>query len=99
MLEVKNHRLLFEAYKIIMKEFPNISLVCVGGGPLLEEYKKYLEEEEKRDILKRANQREDESTIFGYYVKDPERFGVVEFDEHKRVTYPFSSLDELELFN
>ena len=25
------------------------------------------------------------ATIFGYYVPDPERFGVVEFDEHRRV--------------
>ena len=28
--------------------------------------------------LKQANEREDESTIFGYYVKDPRRYGVVE---------------------
>lgn len=34
-----------------------------------------------RDILKRANLREDESTIFGYKVKDPRRYGVVEIDE------------------
>ena len=26
------------------------------------------------------------ATIFGYYVNDPERFGVVEFDENKKVT-------------
>lgn len=26
-----------------------------------------------------------EATIFGYYVKDPERFGIVEFDKNKRV--------------
>ena len=26
-----------------------------------------------------------ESTIFGYYVKDPERFGIVEFDENRKV--------------
>ena len=32
------------------------------------------------EILKRANEREDESTIFGYYVKDPRRYGVVEID-------------------
>lgn len=25
------------------------------------------------------------ATIFGYYVKDPERFGIVEFDENKKV--------------
>ena len=32
------------------------------------------------EILKRANDRENESTIFGYYVKDPRRYGVVEID-------------------
>ncbi len=26
-----------------------------------------------------------DTTIFGYYVKDPERFGIVEFDDNKRV--------------
>ena len=31
--------------------------------------------------LKEANEREDEATIFGYYVKDPRRYGVVEIDE------------------
>ena len=25
------------------------------------------------------------ATIFGYYVKDPERFGIVEFDANKNV--------------
>lgn len=31
--------------------------------------------------LKRAYDREDEATIFGYYVKDPRAYGVVEIDE------------------
>lgn len=31
-------------------------------------------------ILKRAAGRKEGATVFGYYVKDPERFGVVEFD-------------------
>ncbi len=34
-----------------------------------------------RELLHRAAQRETGATIFGYYVSDPERFGVVEFDE------------------
>lgn len=33
------------------------------------------------EILKRANARDDESTIFGYYVKDPRAYGVVEVDK------------------
>ena len=31
--------------------------------------------------LKQANERENEATIFGYYVKDPRAYGVVEIDE------------------
>lgn len=34
--------------------------------------------------LKQAAQRTEGATVFGYQVKDPERFGVVEFDENKR---------------
>lgn len=33
------------------------------------------------DQLKRAAARQEGATVFGYMVKDPERFGVVEFDE------------------
>lgn len=33
-------------------------------------------------VLKRANKREEEATIFGYYVKDPTAYGVVEIDEN-----------------
>ena len=33
-------------------------------------------------ILKRAAERESGATIFGYYVKDPTAYGVVEFDEN-----------------
>ncbi len=32
-------------------------------------------------ILKRANEREEEATIFGYYVKDPKAYGVVEINK------------------
>lgn len=31
------------------------------------------------------NAEKGEATIFGYYVTDPERFGIVEFDEHEKV--------------
>ena len=34
--------------------------------------------------LGRAVEQEDGATVFGYYVEDPERFGVVEFDEAGR---------------
>lgn len=36
------------------------------------------------DMLKKAANQEFGATVFGYQVKDPERFGVVEFDENKR---------------
>ena len=36
-----------------------------------------------RDAAKNAEN--GQATIFGYYVKDPERFGIVEFDEKKNV--------------
>lgn len=35
-------------------------------------------------MLKAAADRGNGATVFGYQVKDPERFGVVEFDENKR---------------
>lgn len=35
-------------------------------------------------ILQTAARRENGATIFGYWVKDPERFGVVTFDENRR---------------
>lgn len=34
------------------------------------------------NILKKAAAQPDGATVFGYYVSDPERFGVVEFDEN-----------------
>lgn len=34
------------------------------------------------ETLKNADAREDEATIFGYYVKDPRAYGVVEIDEN-----------------
>ena len=35
-------------------------------------------------MLQSANEKKSGATVFGYHVSDPERFGVVEFDEHKR---------------
>ena len=34
-----------------------------------------------QDVLLRATAQEQGATVFGYWVKDPERYGVVEFDE------------------
>lgn len=35
-------------------------------------------------ILKNADSRQDGATVFGYHVKDPEHYGVIEFDDEKR---------------
>ena len=37
------------------------------------------------DLLRRADGREHGATVFGYWVKDPERYGVAEFDAQGRV--------------
>lgn len=37
------------------------------------------------DLLRRANARLNGATVFGYWVKDPERYGVAEFDASGRV--------------
>jgi glucose-1-phosphate thymidylyltransferase len=37
------------------------------------------------EMLRSAAARTDGATVFGYYVSDPERYGVVEFDDERRV--------------
>ncbi|MEO6227162.1 MAG: glucose-1-phosphate thymidylyltransferase RfbA [Thermomonas sp.] len=37
------------------------------------------------DLLQRADAREDGATVFGYWVRDPERYGVAEFDADGKV--------------
>jgi glucose-1-phosphate thymidylyltransferase len=37
------------------------------------------------DVLQQVNQTEQGATVFGYWVRDPERYGVVEFDSSLRV--------------
>lgn len=37
------------------------------------------------ESLSRASRQENGATVFGYFVKDPERYGVVEFDQNKKV--------------
>lgn len=38
-----------------------------------------------RKMLKRASEKEQGATVFGYHVQDPERFGVVEFNDEGKV--------------
>jgi glucose-1-phosphate thymidylyltransferase len=35
-------------------------------------------------VLQQANQQSEGATIFGYYVKDPERYGVIQFDQNQK---------------
>ena len=37
-----------------------------------------------KERLSEAARKEEGATVFGYYVDDPERFGIVEFDENKK---------------
>ena len=37
------------------------------------------------DLLRAAVAREEGATIFGYCVKDPQRYGVIKFDRQRRV--------------
>ncbi|HET7663967.1 MAG TPA: glucose-1-phosphate thymidylyltransferase RfbA [Rhodanobacteraceae bacterium] len=37
------------------------------------------------ELLQRASARERGATVFGYWVRDPERYGVAEFDKNRRV--------------
>ena len=36
-------------------------------------------------LVKNATQKDDGATVFAYYVKDPKRYGIVEFDENHEV--------------
>jgi glucose-1-phosphate thymidylyltransferase len=36
------------------------------------------------ELLKKASSRQSGATIFGYYVKDPQRYGVIEFDQNNK---------------
>ena len=66
---------LAEAF-IIGEEFiGNDNVVMILGDNMF--YGSHLPE-----ILRRASYRDEESTIFGYYVKDPRAYGVVEIDEN-----------------
>lgn len=60
---------------IIGEEFIGDDSVCLVLGDNIF-YGQHFSE-----MLKRATERDTGATVFGYQVKDPERFGVVEFDE------------------
>ena len=64
---------------IIGKDFLNGSRVCLILGDNIF-YGHGL-----MSALQQAVKNEDGATIFGYYVRDPERYGVIEFDEDSNV--------------
>jgi glucose-1-phosphate thymidylyltransferase len=63
---------------IIGREFVGDSPVCLVLGDNIFYGHGFSES------LQRASARERGATVFGYYVKDPERYGVVEFDAARR---------------
>ena len=63
---------------IIGEEFISNSNVCLVLGDNIFYGQGFT------PMLKQAVARAKGATVFGYQVKDPERFGVVEFDERKR---------------
>ncbi|MBO2636484.1 glucose-1-phosphate thymidylyltransferase RfbA [Shewanella algae] len=63
---------------IIGEEFIGDSSVCLALGDNIFWGQGFS------PILKRAAQRLNGATVFGYQVKDPERFGVVAFDEKQK---------------
>jgi glucose-1-phosphate thymidylyltransferase len=63
---------------IIGKEFVGDDSVCLILGDNIF-YGHGLQ-----DLLYKAAVREKGATVFGYYVRDPERYGVVEFDKSKK---------------
>lgn len=63
---------------IIGEEFIGDSSVCLALGDNIFYGPGFTPK------LRQAAQRTEGATVFGYQVKDPERFGVVEFDENQR---------------
>jgi glucose-1-phosphate thymidylyltransferase len=64
---------------IIGKEFTGNGNVCLILGDNI------LHGEGFQEILRRAIRMDKGGLVFGYWVRDPERYGVVEFDEEKNV--------------
>jgi glucose-1-phosphate thymidylyltransferase len=64
---------------IIGEEFIGNSSVCMVLGDNIY-YGSGL-----RKLLQKAAKKDKGATVFGYHVNDPERFGVVEFDENEKV--------------
>jgi len=63
---------------IIGREFVGTDRVCLALGDNL------FFGHGLSALLQKAAAREQGATVFGYHVKDPERYGVVEFDANKR---------------
>lgn len=63
---------------IIGEEFIGNDPVCLVLGDNIYHGKGFSQ------LLQAANARENGATVFGYRVTDPERFGVVEFNENRR---------------
>jgi glucose-1-phosphate thymidylyltransferase len=76
---------------VIGKDFLNGSPACLVLGDNLF-YGHGIEE-----MLEAATHKEHGATVFGYWVKDPERYGVVEFEKSSEVNKKVKSIEEKPL--
>ncbi len=65
---------------ILGREFIGNDKVCLILGDNIFHIQSQI-----NDYRTRIRQEDKAATVFGYHVSDPERFGVIEFDEQKRV--------------
>ena len=71
LLPIKDHGTLLDAANKITDEFPRVSFIVVGGGPLLEEFREKVRKINKQDRIKYLGYRWDVDTlmpIFDIYV-------------------------------
>ena len=64
---------------IIGRDFIGKDNVCLGLGDNIFYGQGF------RELLRQVAARKDGATVFAYYVKDPQRYGVVEFDSNQKV--------------
>ena len=84
-INVTNHTLKIEG----LNYFKTRDQMCVVGllggervGVIVNHWPSRRGGTEQSSYLREAAARENGATVFGYYVDDPERFGIVEFDEN-----------------
>ena len=76
----------WERLRKLRKALPNTKLQMLLRGQNLLGYRPYADDVVDFFVKKAVeNAQSGRATVFGYHVDDPERFGVVEFDQNQRV--------------